>query len=386
MGIFSLIHYKQPLIYPVLMQHLTESKSSVRVLVVSVSIVMAVIKSRLDMVAWLHPWSSNLTWITRSLTGTPQVIAVSSDGHQLLISNTDNTIYTSSNSGFSWTLQTTLSFFFVSIANSYNGQNLIGGTSSGYLYLSNNDGSTWTPQLSLPSGNWTGVASSSNGSTVMGCLQGGTVHISNNAGSTWSSSGTPQTWTGIATSSDGSIIAVVGTGIPIYLSVNNGATWNTYGSSHSWTCIAMSYDGTYMVAGTNDPDYVYFSNNGGTIWSPLNPKGSPAQWKSVAISSDGSTVVAVESSGSYYLSKNSGGTWFAQGSLGTQTWNQVAMSLDGTNLYGLASQVYLSTLNPTLTAYQTGSFVCNSGSTLEVIYENSGQQWIVMENQNCTTL
>ncbi|HTV40639.1 MAG TPA: hypothetical protein VMF08_08690 [Candidatus Sulfotelmatobacter sp.] len=119
-----------------------------------------------------------------TLSGAPSVgwnsVATSSDGTHLVAVGGGG-IYTSTNSGANWTLQTGApqSANWFSVASSSDGSHLVAGVSGGGVYVSANFGVNWTLQTSAPqSANWSSVASSSNGNEFVATANGGGVYIS----------------------------------------------------------------------------------------------------------------------------------------------------------------------------------------------------------------
>jgi hypothetical protein len=228
------------------------------------------------------------------------------------------------------------------VASSADGARLVavtgGLSSSGPIYTSTDSGATWTPTIA-PIANWRAVASSADGTKLAAAVWGGPVYTSTNSGATWTTPGAPnEYWSSIAVSGDGSKLAVAAyythlnqTPAPIYTSTNWGATWSLSSApTQYWTGIASSADGKKLVA-ANSLGGIYSSTDSGAIWSKT---GAPdTTWNAVASSADGTTLVAAELYGSLFISKNSGATWTVSSTPESNSlWSSLSSSADGMRL------------------------------------------------------
>jgi hypothetical protein len=181
-------------------------------------------------------------------SGTWQSIASSSDGTKLAaVDNAGDGIWTSRNSGASWT-QTTAPTVpnWYSIASSADGTRLAAVDNGGGIWISSNSGGSWAETIASTNSAWTCIASSTNGMKLAAAVSGGAVWISTNFGTNWRQATAPS------------------------------ATVQSVISSSDWTCIASSADGTKLAAGTDD----------GPVWTFLN--GVVSQQSA---SSSGATIV-----------------------------------------------------------------------------------------------
>ena len=85
---------------------------------------------------------------------------------------------------------------------------------AGPIYTSTDSGVTWT-QTSAPIAMWCAVASSADGTTLIAgtgpFYPGGLVYISTNSGATWESASIPSsTWTSVACSADARVLVAAG--------------------------------------------------------------------------------------------------------------------------------------------------------------------------------
>jgi hypothetical protein len=163
--------------------------------------------------------NSGITWTSNSLTFACGA-AMSADGRKIFVTGPEQLCY-STNFGTSWTVMTTAppSYSFASpsqyIASSADGNRLLmyaaqPGGNQGFIYSSTNSGATWTP-TSLPESSWSFVASSGAGQTLMAAAGGfvsGPLFVSTNAGASWTTNSS-ENWAGVACSADGGTLFAV---------------------------------------------------------------------------------------------------------------------------------------------------------------------------------
>jgi photosystem II stability/assembly factor-like uncharacterized protein len=227
--------------------------------------------------------NSGGAWIqTSAPTNDLRSIASSADGSLLIAATgnrpqTNGSIYISTDSGVSWT-QTTAptNYYWTSVAASADGQKLVAAAGyafggPGYqplqnaIYTSTNSGATWT-LTSAPSNYWVSVASSADGSRLIASAQLNYTYdnsnpfivlspdgiwTSTNSGATWISNNVPhvQNWSSVASSADGKGL-IAATQSAIYTSTNSGAVWISNDAPvMTWYYVASSADGNKLVAG-----------------------------------------------------------------------------------------------------------------------------------------
>jgi len=160
--------------------------------------------------------------------------------------------------GYTWTQRspipvTTRSWY--GITSSSDGTKLAAGVWNGYIYTSTDSGATWTTN-SNSSGSlfWYSITSSSDGTKLAAGVSGGYIYTSTDSGATWttnSNSSGSRDWYSITSSSDGTKLAAVIYGGYIYTSTDSGATWTTNSNSsgsRNWYSITSSSDGTKLAA------------------------------------------------------------------------------------------------------------------------------------------
>jgi photosystem II stability/assembly factor-like uncharacterized protein len=310
-------------------------------------------------------------------------IASSSDGTKLAATanGSSGTIYISSDSGKTWTITSPngiSSAAWSSIASSADGTKLVAAVNSGSIYTSTNSGASWTLNGGTSSASWSAVASSSDGAKLVATVNGGGIYT--NSGSNWNISSAPSSknWISIASSSDGSKCVAAISGGLIY--TNSGKTWAPSSApSSSWTSVASSSDGTRLAAAISG-GVIYTSTNSGASWVTNNLPN--ASWNSVAISGDGSKLVATISGGGIYASANWGMTWTQQTNAPAASWSAITSSSDGGTLAAAINNssgggIYISTASSqsSSTTGTNGYISGVQGSAVE-LQCIGGNQWM----------
>ena len=305
---------------------------------------------------------TNLIWTS---------IVSSADGTKLAALSYGSAIYTSTNSGISWTSNATPANLWHSIASSADGNTLaIGPLSYGLpydpppsIYMSTNSGTDWTLLTNGPPFA-DSIACSADGIKLVVAIY--EIYTSTNSGVTWTTTSAPLTlssYFSLASSADGTKLMATAsstvTAGPIYTSTDSGNTWMTNNvPNQNWCSAASSADGNTLAAvAFGGP--IYTSTNSGNTWISNNV---PIQnWRSVAMSADGSKLAAVVYGGGIYTSTDSGNTWTSN-NVPNQNWCSVASSADGSELVAVAvgggiwilqsaptPQLNIVTTNPNLT-------------------------------------
>jgi photosystem II stability/assembly factor-like uncharacterized protein len=299
-------------------------------------------------------------------TGAPtndwQSITTSADGAKLWASAHDvGPIYSSTNSGTNWSATGAPTGLWYALASSADGKKLLAAGSdyqyftngstvyilgtTAWIYTSTNSGASWTRASNMPIDvSWTSAASSADGSKLAVAATSGAIYTSANSGSTWTLRSTPnKQWNSIASSADGTRLVAVAVRGGIYTSANSGVTWTPTGAPSDlwWWAVASSADGRRLVAGAfynaqaTAGGPLYISTNSGANWSLASvPRNN---WASIASSADASTLVAA-AAGVMAISKDSGATWTTNNPLSANSaWLCAAASADGNKLFAGAS-------------------------------------------------
>ena len=163
-------------------------------------------------------------WLTVSPKEDWTCIAASADGVKYVAVAASGPIYTSSNSGIKWMLTSAPRTNWSAVASSADGTKLVAAvgmaaaganlaygnytTNGGAIYTSTNSGITWT-QTTAPVNLWSGVACSADGIKLVAVAGGysvaaGAIYTSTNSGATWTMSSAPSNvWTSVASSTNG---------------------------------------------------------------------------------------------------------------------------------------------------------------------------------------
>jgi photosystem II stability/assembly factor-like uncharacterized protein len=231
---------------------------------------------------------------------------------------------------------------------------------------------TWT-LTSAPSNNWTSVACSADGSVIVAASTN-EIDVSTNAGATWQYRNVYDYlgWTSVAASSDGKHLVAA---LPFYqayspyypppsnlvfLSTNTGRSWFASGPPTNlyWYAVAASSDGGKLLAAaitwSNYNVYrsgsLFYSPDGGVLWSNCFPNLVSSSWTAATISSNGNVMAAVSSIGTneyVFVSTNAAVSWFSNcfSTSLTQLQSSLACSADGSKLVLAASgnSIYIST-------------------------------------------
>jgi hypothetical protein len=314
--------------------------------------------------SWIAQNSGSRNW---------EGVASSADGSKLVACVYNGQIYTSTDSGVTWTARDS-SRGWQWIASSSDCSKTVACVYGGQIYTSTNSGTTWAPQGLT--NNWGYIASSADGSKLVACVGPGQIYTSTNSGTTWAPQGLSTNWGVVASSADGSKLVACIYGGQIYTSTNSGVVWISQNSgSHYWIAVASSADGSKLVACEHNGQ-IYTSTDSGVTWTA---RDSSRGWENVASSADGSKLVACVYGGQIYTSTDSGVTWIPQNS-GSGNWGSLASSADGSKLvagvYG--GQIYTS--SPALaspsstTTVGTGGFICGGlGALIELQYAGNNQ-------------
>ncbi len=271
-------------------------------------------------------------------------ITSSADGTKLALTGWNNQIYTSSDSGATWTARGP-AIGWHAITSSADGTKLAAGSANGQMYDSYDSGVTWIPSNTQYV--WRSVTSSADGTKLyagnyLGTGSPGSFTISTTSGNVWTAN-TPLIGTAInsiVSSADGTNLAAtqIGPG-QISISHDSGATWSLQGPTDTWVSITSSSDGTKLAAVSNTQ--IYTSSDSGNTWTARGP--SSKYWNAITSSADGMKLAAVSPNDQIYISDDAGVTWTGYGP--SLPWLAITSSADGTNLAAITSttgQVYLS--------------------------------------------
>jgi hypothetical protein len=253
---------------------------------------------------------SGVTWTARTSPGVGDWVGIasSSDGTRLLaLEYYTDSLWISNNSGDTWIERPVIvgNNYWVGMAASSDGAKIILATAGSNVYTSTDSGATWTQQAGAGFGAWYNIASSADGTKLIIASSNGYIKTSADSGVNWTerTSAGSRAWWGVASSSDGTkIVAVVQNGY-IYTSTDSGATWAEHSSLGvlPWSEVVSSEDGVNLAATTFN-GYIYTSTDSGVTWTAETSAGSRS-WLNIASSSDGSKLAAVVQNGYIYTTE-----------------------------------------------------------------------------------
>jgi hypothetical protein len=314
----------------------------------------------------------------------PADLTVSDDHSKIALALSNAYIFTSTDSGDSWTKQDngTIGGMWTSVGFSSDGQKLLVGTDISPESLpqySLDGGGTWAktsfsapnistgvgPYLISPDGSQMIISIPS---IIDGVYSGTHLFSTTNPENGWTnidSLSMKQVWQGFSYSPGSSTLYGVnnmddGSAGYVYSSNNWGMSWTqlTSAGSRSWERVVSSNDGSKIMAirdwGGSAENYIYYSNDSGSTWDSLSSAGKK-NWVSVSMSSDGSIRYAAEGSGYIYRSTNNGSTWTRLDGAGAKQWKAISASSDGTKLIAAAfGPIGLSDLDYIYTSIDSG--------------------------------
>ena len=267
-------------------------------------------------------------------------ITISSNGTKLAATTLGGSIYFSTNSGISWQKATVPVSTFKGLscmASSSDGQRLVSvgfsdysSTNIGFIYTSTDSGQSWT-QTTAPWENWWSVASSADGKILAATFDYG-VMVSTNFGAAWIPTlGTQGAWMHLASSFDGKLFfanGYIGNTNYMFTSTNSGFSWVTNNAPNlQWSGIACTTNGKILAACARLGSGIYRSTNSGATW--VVTSAPSMDWGTIASSADGTKLVAGVLNGNIYASFDSGNSWT---NTGQNYGTSIASSANGTKL------------------------------------------------------
>ena len=166
-----------------------------------------------------------------------------------------------------------------SITSSANGSKLAAvDGNNGSIYTSTDSGATWTEQTAAGSRDWSSITSSADGTKLAAATYGGSIYTSTDSGATWSeqTAAGSRNWRSITSSADGTKLVAVVSGGSIYTSADSGTTWTeqTAAGSRYWYSITSSADGTKLAAVVSGGSIYTGSIEGEVVDPPTPPPSS----------------------------------------------------------------------------------------------------------------
>ena len=314
-------------------------------------------------------------WVGRASALSWNSIASSADGVKLIAAASGSNLYTSADSGLTWTEQTNSGAqIWQALASSADGTHLVAVAFPGSIFTSTDSGVHWTSNSnSSGTRQWQSVASSADGSHLIALASNGPIATSADGGVTWviNNSLGNRYWGGVASSADGAKLVVNGVpsmGIPaLYTSTDFGAHWTVQPGAGStiYSSIVSSTDGTRLLAAGSTAVY---SVDSGVTWTPL----TVAALSLVACSADCSHIVA---SGIgvkvIYTSIDFGHSWSTNPGE-VQQWSGLAMAADGSRFAASVQGGFLYSQTPSTTVGTAGSVSGTQYQSVQLQYVGNG--------------
>jgi len=241
-------------------------------------------------------------------------IEMSTDATRIYLTNYDNGIYVSSDSGVNWT-RTSTSQKFNTFSASSDGQYAVAAQDGGYIYKSSDYGSTWNQITNAGNKSWVSITVSDDGQKIAASAWENYVYTSDNGGTTWT---TRTEISGqkiyLSSSADGNTIVAGKYNGYLSISGDGGANWNTEPVNRGWNNSAVTSDGltAFLTIGeaTGNLRSISISPSSTTPSAPTSLS---------ATAGDGQTTIS-----------------FTAGSSGGSAITNYKYSLDGTNYTALS--------------------------------------------------
>ena len=272
-----------------------------------------------------------------------------------------------------------------SAASDSDGSNLITGVENGRLYTSSDSGSSWTERQPAGDANkeWNSVSSDSDGSYLIAGVKNGRLYTSSDSGASWTErqpAGTvDKSWKSVSSDSDGSnLIAGVESG-RLYTSSNSGVSWTERQPAGTadkyWNSVSSDSDGSNLIASAWG-GRLYTSSDSGVSWTERNN----GEVGSVPITAGVAVIKLV------YSSEVWGGVYYS----GATIYNRVSVQPDGdghfhinmsgtisatgcTNVYSTPVSFYIESESPYSTVNCPEGFIrsdgiCITGTESHILY------------------
>ena len=266
-----------------------------------------------------------LTWFSSGPSvGNWSTCCCSADGTRMIVGNSTTKIYTSIDSGVTWSEETgSFNGPCMSIACSADGKKLVASYNNPirriWTAVDSGSGYIWTEHTNWPDGD---------GNMINVHLASDANGIKLAATSQWPGGPDPSYRY-------------------IYTSTNSGANWARAGNSpeQQWYGITSNSTGTELAACVWF-GHIWVSHDSGTTWTEEYPTGDPTisagGWMDITYSADASVLAAVVFSvtsgvdGTIWISNDQGATWFKPTThpvlSGDPKWYSITVSPDGSKL------------------------------------------------------
>jgi hypothetical protein len=340
---------------------------------------------------------SGASWNSRTSTGTKSwsSIAMSASGQIIAATSAESTFQISTNAGTSWTPVTPGASASRAISISGDGTRIALMGNDG-IYTSANTGSSWTKNsgfMNYYSTDRNALSMSRDGQKIVAVTSNNSdpkIHFTQNFGSLWETATAQAAATNfisVKVSGDSGTIVIGSFLSASYISYNNGANWSTSAGTGSWSSFASDYSGTRWYS-TRNTTTLYSGlsvSTSGFSWTVKTPNDGITKAQLIVTSSDGSKVVVSNYNGAIWASNDGGNTWTqSTGTSSGTSYNCLAMSADGSKVIaGGSSSIVLKSTNGGLSFSQTYSsnatiYGCGMSSDGNVIVFADYSQGIVV--------
>lgn len=241
------------------------------------------------------------TWTTK-YTGRYWGSVCGSSDHSMLLVNEDlaNKLFKSIDYGNTWT-QIDSGRLWVGLDCSRDGT-YVYGSANNILYTSSDSGATWTSRLTSTNANWI-IRCSGDGRVAIafeGYFNGSNnLYITTDYGNTWTPRGPSKDWVSVGCNNSGSKMLAYENSVSLYESTDSGTTWNLKTSGTPVYDMDISASGGEVIAGAlNSVEGI--SRDFGSTWTNFTDLYS-ANVTRMLISDNADKVVIAYYGGPLYL-------------------------------------------------------------------------------------
>jgi photosystem II stability/assembly factor-like uncharacterized protein len=262
---------------------------------------------------------------------------LSKSGSVLIANEEDRGVYVNKVEKLVNTTNSTLGLLTGRVACSYDGEVLGFASTNGFVAISTNSGNSWSVQTTIGYKKWRSIDISDDGNTIIVVAKDDYMYISNNRGLSWvvSENIGQRSWTDVALSVDSQTIYAVSNITAKQphqpaVSKDGGQTWSPMKNLPISVYISM--------AGSDDGKIILVAQRKGKVYVSTDQENfeianiPTSEWVSIDTTSDGSKIVIAEARGHIYMSTDLGQTWIQEpafANYGKRDWTSVSITDDG---------------------------------------------------------